>query len=443
VQAQATPVQQQPPPSVPTQPAVLAPVPRANNGNQNPPASQPTNQVSPLATAPKGPAGSIYNSAPPVPRSAAKPSTSTAEAPFHNTANESKPEYAQGPPPHRPESPRGRPTSPRRQEPPHRYSNSPTYHRGPPPPTSTNYSRDSYPRRYSDDLPPTREPPRPAMATRVTTPPSRVSYRDRSRSPHQRMSSLDHRPHRPIIPEEGYRRDNWDPNRGGYKLTASPPPSHRLDRYSPPIPRRVSPPPPPPSQYPRRDVDEMYYRNMDGPPLSRDSYDDYHRNVPPPAMIRTRSRSPPYRPVYQSPPPIPPRDFPPPPPQGRGGYYDYPTPRDTYPPSREVSYHSPLPPAYRERRAYDDYYSASLPPPLPVEYPEREYERGYPRGATMPPPSSAVDIYEGGYRDYRDSREREMVKPPPGPPVRSYTPPAPPQRPPRSRGKNRGRRGRY
>ena len=207
--------------------------------------------------------------------------------------------------------------------------------------------------------------PRPVIAARIETPPSRVSYRDRSRSPHQRYD----RPQRPIIPEEGYRRENWDPNRGGYKISASPPPSRPIipneRRYSPPPRRPVSPPPP--SRYPRREVDDGYYRDVR--PVSREYPEDYpsRQSLPPPSMNRPRSRSPPYsRGVYHSSPPPPSRDYPPP---GRGGYYDYPSPRDPYAP-REVPtyppYHSPpTPAAFRDRKEYDDYY----PPPQPMDYP--------------------------------------------------------------------------
>ena len=47
---------------------------------------------------------------------------------------------------------------------------------------------------------------------------------------------------------------------------------------------------------------------------------------------------------------------------------------------------------------------------------DREYERGYSRGPSIPP----SDIYGVGYREYLESREREGFRAPP--PTRPYSP---------------------
>jgi hypothetical protein len=416
-QPQATQAQQQP--LMVAQPA--APAPPANSGNQNSPTSQPATQISPVLTAPKGPAGSMYNSAAPVSQGQAKPPAT----PDTNAPNGSEPP--------RPNSPRGRPPTPRHQDFPHRYSQSPSYFRGPLQSDSRSYS--PHAPRYSPEQ---QREPRPVIASRIETPPSRVSYRDRSRSPHQPYD----RPQRPIIPDEGYRRENWDPNRGGYKINPSPPPSRATvpnERRFSPLSRRSVSPPPPTSRYPRREVDDGYFRDV--PPVARGYPEGYppRRSLPSPSMIRPRSRSPPYsRGIYHSSPPPPPsRDYSVP---RRGGYYDYPSPRDPYPPREGPAYpphQRPPPAAFRDRREYDDYY----PSPQPMDYPDREYERGYTRRPSIPPP----EIYGAGYREYLESREWENFGPPP--PARPYSPPPLPfpQQPPRSRGKSRGsrRRGRY
>src|SRR5277367_5743895 len=200
---QTTPPEQQPSTAPVTQP--VSSVEPVTTNNQTTPAQPPPRPISPLASAPRGPA---------------RPTPSQSDHSGPQTNSKKHPKKHSGP--GNINSPRGRLPSPRRDES-RRYSISPAIRRRP----SDQYSRDPYPSspRTQHPIPrfPTdpREPaPRIGFATRVTTPPIRASYRDRSRSPppphHQRMGSVEYKLARPIIPDEGYRRDNWDPNRGGY-----------------------------------------------------------------------------------------------------------------------------------------------------------------------------------------------------------------------------------
>lgn len=109
------------------------------------------------------------------------------------------------------------------------------------------------------------------------------------------------------------------------------------------------------------------------------------------------------------------------------GYYDFPAPREPY--ARDVPYprHSP-PPSYKERRGgYADYYGH--PGSGPSDFPERDYGRGNDRGPQPPP-----DVYDAGYREFRDVRDREALGPPSS---RPYSPGR--SRPPRGMSRGGGR----